>query len=241
MPLPFYKMSHQQKQERAKLKRNTLLCFLASGEVYTTVTIVSELLQISERTALRLLQSLEHDKLIKVDQKIIPNSNLKLYGITDHGLSIAGAAENIKPFELGRTNPSYVKHHTQSQHIRIIADRNGWSNWTPEKLLYAPNASRLKKIPDFLMTRPDGLKACGELERYCKSPRRLSVAMSGHLMNILQQRYDLIYYFVPDRAAQERAFNRVKFISLEGNKVALNDTHRSRFKIFEISKWKGEM
>lgn len=250
MVSPTLEMTYQEKQRRAKFKRKTLLNFLASGEVYTILSIVAELLETSERNALRLLQSMAQEKLIKVDEGIVPHSNLKLWGITGHGLAMSESAHPAcREFELGKTNPGWVTHHVECQHIRIVAERNGWTGWVPGKLLHLKNGQGLKKIPDFLMTRPQvpgsnsavTYKACGELERYCKSPTRLSIAMGGHLMNVVSGHYDFIYYFVYDKAAQERAFNRVKFLIVDGKKVLLNDSHRSRFKVYEIDTWKGEM
>lgn len=234
-------MTTREKKERAEFKRRTLLSFLCSGEQWTTLAVVAELLQTSERNALRLLKKLIDEHLIKVDVGIVHHSNLKLYGLTDHSIASFGAPANAKAFAIGRTNPSFVKHHIQGQLVRIKGERTGWCNWYPEKLLYVQNEMRLKKIPDYLMTRPDGRKACGELERYTKSPKRLSDAMGAHLHQIVNGHYEVVYYFVPDVAAQERAFARVHFMNIDGNKVKLNETHRARFKIFEIDTWKGEM
>lgn len=241
MVSPALTMTAQEKKERAAFKRSTLLLFLASGEQWTTLAVAAELLQTSERTALRLMKKLIAEHLIKVDVGIVPHSNLKLYGISDHGLAVTGAALTLKAFPIGRTNPSWVKHHTQSQRIRIRGEQTGWTDWVSEKLLTVKNSQRLKKLPDFLMTRPDGHKACGELERYCKSKKRLADAMGGHLTQIVSGHYVFVYYFVPDKAAQERAFNRVEFVVVDGNKIKLNDSHRARFKVFLIESWQGEM
>lgn len=203
--------------------------------------MTSELLETSERNALRLLQKLVQEKFLKVDEGISPHSNLKLYGLTDHAIAVVGAQINVKAFPIGRTNPSWVQHHIQSQLIRIRAERAGWTNWVPGKALLLENGKRLKKMPDFLMTRPDRRIACGELERFCKSPKRLSVAMAGHLMQIVQGHYELVYYFVPEMHAQQRAFERVQFVAVDGQKVKLNESHRARFKIMEIDSWEGEM
>jgi hypothetical protein len=192
---------------------------------------------------LRLLQKLVQEKLLKVDAQVLPYSHLKIYGISDHGLAVCGAGESIKAFQIGKTNPSWVAHHVQCQLIRIRAESSGWTNWVPGKLLLVENGNRLKKIPDFLMTRPspDGRKCSGELERFCKSPRRLSAVMGAHLQQIVSGKYELVYYFVPNKAAQQRAFDRVQFVSIDGQKIKLNDSHRARFRIFEINSWSGEM
>ena len=45
---PALKMTYTEKIERAAHKREVLLDFLASGEVFTTVAMAAELLQLSE-------------------------------------------------------------------------------------------------------------------------------------------------------------------------------------------------
>lgn len=237
------KMSYTEREQRRLEKRAILLGFLASGEVWTTLQVAADLLETSERNVLRLLQRLVKEVLLKVDERVFPHSHQKLYGITDHGLAVCGAGDAIKAFQIGKTNPSWVTHHVQCQLIRIRAERAGWSNWVPGKLLLVENGTRLKKLPDFLMSRPkpDGRKCCGELERYCKSPRRFSSVIGAHLQQIVGKHYELVYYFVPNKAAQQRAFDRVQFVMVDGQKIKLNDSHRARFKVFEIDAWEGEM
>lgn len=237
------KMSYAEREQRRLEKRAVLLGFLASGEVWTTLQVASELLKTSERNALRLIQKLVEERLLKVDERVLPHSHQKLYGVTDHGLSICSAGDAVKAFQIGKTNPSWVTHHIQCQLIRIRAERTGWSNWVPGKLLLVENGKRLKKLPDFMMSRPkpDERRCSGELERFCKSPRRLSSVMGTHLQQIIGGHYELVYYFVPNKAAQQRAFDRVQFVMVDGQKIKLNDTHRARFKIFEINSWRGEV
>lgn len=244
MVSPALKMSYAQKQARAVQKRAALLGFLASGEVWTTLAMVAELLQVEERTALRLLKSLAKEKLIKVDEGVMKLSNLKIYGITAHGIATTVSAHpKAREYQMGRTNPSWVQHHIQGQLIRIRAECAGWTDWVPGKLLMVENDKRLKKLPDFLMTRPGagGRRCAGELERFAKSPKRLTDVVGMHLQQIVAGHYDFVYYFCPDKAAQERAFLRVEFVVIDGNKIKLNDSHRARFKIFEIKTYKGEI
>lgn len=234
-------MTYAEKQARAEFKRRTLLSFLASGEVWTTLTVVAQLLNTTERTALRLLQSLVAEHLLKVDIGIVPHSNLKLYGITAHGLAVCDTShDKCKEFAIGRTNPSFVTHHLQSQLVRICMERAGWTDFVPGKLLYS-KSSKGQKIPDFLASRPDSKKVAGEIERYCKSPKRMADVIGGHLQQIVAGKYDFVYYFVPNKAAQQRAFDRVDFVVVDSNKIKLNESHRARFKIFEIESYKGEM
>jgi len=242
MRSPALSMTHAEKQARAAVKRRVLLAFLASGEVYTTLSIAAELLQSSERTALRLLQKLAEEKLIKVDENVMSHSSLKLYGISAHGMAMTESAHpSAKPFALNRTNPNSVPHHTNCQLIRIRAERAGWTDFVPGKLLMVNNSARLKKLPDFLMTRPDGRRVAGELEHWVKSRKRMVDIISAHLVQIVAKEYDLVYYMTPHKTALDRAFAAVQFVVIDHKKIQLNDSHRARFKTFDLQSWAGEM
>jgi hypothetical protein len=235
-------MTRAEKLLRASQKREVLLAFLASGETYTTLSVVAELLETSERNALRLLQKMQEEKLIKVDENVMPHTSLKLYGITAHGLAITAKAHpKAREFELSKTNPSWVPHHIEGQQIRIVAERVGWTEYVPGKLLMVENSGRLKKLPDALITRPDGRRCAIEIERFIKSKTRHADAISGHLTGIINDHYELVYYFTPHLEALERVFASVQTLLVDENKIQLSASHRARFKVFGIDIWKGEM
>lgn len=235
-------MTRAEKLLRASQKRVVLLEFLASGETYTTLAVVAELLKTSERNALRLLQKLKEEKLIKVDEKVMPHTSLKLYGITAHGLAITSKAHpKAREFELSKTNPSWVPHHIEGQLIRIVAQRAGWTDYVPGKLLMVENSGRLKKLPDALIARPDGRCCAIEIERFIKSKARHIEAVTGHLTGLINNHYELVYYFTPHLAALERVFASVQTVLVDGSKVQFSASLRARFKLFDIHHWKGEM
>lgn len=234
-------MSRAEKLARASQKREAVLGFLASGETYSTLEILAELLQTSERNTRRLLQRLTAEKFLKVENNALPYSPLKLYGVTAHGIAMTLTAHpSAREFYLGKTNPSFIAHHIEGQKIRLTAERAGWTNYLPGKLLYVENAGRLKKLPDALATRPDGRRCSFEIERFIKSKKRMGEAMGGHLAQIVKKDYDLVYYFTPHLAMLERAIQNVESVLVDGSKVQLTDSHRARFKLFDIKKWKGE-
>ena len=235
------KMSPAQRGQRAVEKKAALLGFLCSGEQWTTLPVVAELLKCSERNALRLLQKLVAEKLLKVDDSIMKFTRQKLYGVSDHGIAVVGFEVNMKAFGIGRTNPSYVAHHIESQLIRIRAEQAGWTAWVPGKALMVSNAQRLKKLPDSLATRPDGRRAAIEIDRYVKSTKRLTDIVGAHLSQIVDKHYDVVYYFTPYAEAKTRAFSKIDFVVVGNQKIKLNDSHRSRFKVFDLANWKGEM
>lgn len=235
------KMTPAERQQRRCEKQAVLLEFLASGEVWTVLPVAAELLQTSQRNALRLLQSMVQAQMLKVDGGVCKFTRQKLYGITDHGLMLASLESPCKAFALGRTNPMFIQHHVQSQLARIQAERAGWSGWTPGKALYIDNSKRLKKLPDSIATRPDGRRAAIEIERFVKSPKRLQDIVATHLQQILAGHYQVVYYLTPHPQSQQKAFDKIASILIDGQKVQLTDNHRSRFKVINTNNWKGEM
>lgn len=241
MVSPALTLTYIEKRQRQLFKRRTLMEFLASGEVYTTLAVTAMLIQSSERTALRLLHTLAKEKFIKID-KDAGHNHQNLYGVSAHGLAMTEAIHpKCREYASGKTNPDYIQHHVGCQIIRIKAEQSGWRNWQPEKILYAENSARLKKIPDAVATRPDGRLAAIENERNTKSFKRHADVVGAHLTQIVAGKYDLVYYFSPNPPGLQRVFDKVKFVNINGSKVKLNDNHRSRFKIFEINAWKGEI
>lgn len=232
---PALSMTYAQKQQRAADKRRLLLAFLASGECYTSPAVVAELLQTTERTARRFLNALTEEMILRADSKAVPFSNLKIYGITAHGIALTESAHpSCREFFTGTLSPLYLAHHIEGQHIRIILERAGWADYVPGKLLYVENGQRLKKLPDALVTRPDGRRVAIEIERQVKSTKRMTDMVGGHLAQIIAGHYDIVYYFTPHQAALKRVFQAVEFVIVDGDKVKLTESHLARFKIFDI-------
>jgi DNA-binding Lrp family transcriptional regulator len=226
-------ISYSEKQQRAAEKRRILLDFLASGEVYTTLSIISTLLKTSEDTALRLVKKLTDEKILRADLKAVPFSNLKVYGITAHGLAITeNAHAKCREFYPGSLNPSYLMHHIEGQKVRITLERAGWNNYIPGKLLYVENEKRMKSLPDALITRPDGKIVAIEIERTIKSHKRMMEVVGAHIQQIVAGHYTAVYYFTPHLSGLERLMNRVESVQCGSEKIKLNDSHRARFKLF---------
>ncbi|NDU92818.1 MAG: hypothetical protein G3I10_09475 [Ferrovum sp.] len=239
-PLPQEMLiSNQEKRILAAKKRQGVLAFLGSGEIYSTSEILSDLLQLSDRVTRRLLQQMssEKERLLKVD--VLPTT-LKLYGITHHGLAVSGADPRLKAFEIGKTNPGWVPHHIESQQVRIKAERSGWIDWVPGRVLMVENQNRLKKLPDSLATRPDGRKVAIEVERFVKSRKRLAVVLGEHLKQIADQKYDFVYYFTPHPQALERALVAIQFVVINAERAKFSDAQRSRFRVLNLKSWNGQ-
>jgi len=233
---PALTLSHAEKRARNASKRATTLSFLASGECYTTLSVISDLLQVSEQTALPLLKKLIGEKILIAEANALPFSRLKLYGITAHGIALTESAHpQCREFRTGTTNPSHLMHHLEGQRVRIVAERAGWTGWLPGKMLLVENERRLKKLPDALAIRPDGRRVAVEIERFVKSRQRMAGIMGAHLAQIIAGHYDLVYYFTSHQAALQRVLAGVEYVIVDGAKVTLAEPHRARFKNFDIS------
>jgi hypothetical protein len=238
---PALKMTYTEKIERAAHKRAVLLDFLASGEVFTTVAMSAELLQLSEQTVQPMLKRLVAEQILRVDTKAVPFSKLKLYGITVHGLALTESADpECNEFRVGRTKPGFLGHHLDCQFVRIVMQqRNGWTNWVPDKLLRGENSKRLSTIPDGLATMPDGRRVAVEIERNIKSKPRMTDMVAGHIHQMVKGHYSKVYFFTPHLAALKRVFKSVEVIKMDGVFVKISEYHRSRFILMDIRKLKN--
>lgn len=218
---------------RASEKRTKILDFLSSGEVWTTVQVVNLLLCCSRQSSLRTLKSMGKAGAIKSELC----GNTQIFGVTGHGLALALAAHtDTKEFELGKTNPSFINHHIQTQIARLKAESAGWTGWVPGKILYS-QTPRLKKIPDALAVRADGRTVAVEIELHVKSFRRNSEILGLYIEQLIQKRHDFVYYFTPSPEALQRALERVKTTRVKGSVIAVSESHRARFIIVSIDEF----
>lgn len=227
------KMSRSEIDVRASEKRTKILDFLSSGEVWTIVQVVNLLLGCSRQSSLRTLKSLEKSGAIKMEMC----GSQALYGIAAHGLALAEAAHtDTKEFELGKTNPSFVNHHIQTQFTRIKAESAGWTGWVPGKILYS-YIPRFKKVPDAMAVRLDGRTVAVEIELHIKSQKRMSEIVGLYIEQLIQKQHDLIYYITPNPEALQRSLQRVKTVRVRGEVVTVSESHRARFCVTDINEF----
>lgn len=233
MPTPPPARSHAENLTRAAEKRTAILEFL-DGEVYTTATIVSDLLACSRPTANRTLSSMVKARELKSEPHFVEGHKVFVYGITQHGLALANGSG--KAFELGRTSSAYIPHHIQTQRARLSAERAGWTNWKPGKTLYNQN---LKKVPDAIGTSAAGLIIGVEIECHVKSSRRLEEIVAAHLQSVSKSLWREVHYLCPlhIKKALQNAFERIKTVPIQNTRVALTPAHRNCFKFFSYEEW----
>ena len=231
-------MTHNQRQARAMAKRQLLLQFLASGEVYTNTSVASKIMSASQRSAQRTLSALVLNGSLKVESHMVESRKTFIYGITPHGLAICDKFD--KPFfQLGKTNSSYITHHLQTQQARLAAESCGWTDWQPGKILYNQN---LPKVPDAIATSPTGVRIALELERTTKSQKNYESVISGHLKSMTKKLWSEVHYLTPPGLSErvQRAFQHVQSVPVNGDRVQLEQIHRDRFKFYELQNWPNE-
>lgn len=240
MNLP--RMSFLEKQSRAEAKRELVLQFLASGEVFSTVAILSRVISASPSSTTRTLDYLMRAGSLKSEIHVIQCRHCYIYGITPHGLGLVGKFD-VRHFELGKTNTAYIPHHVATQMARLNAEDEGWKDWQPGKALYGQS---LEKVPDALATDPVKKRVAIEIERYIKTPKRYGEIISAHLQAITQRRWSEVHYLCPDDLHKkvEAAFAHIDSVFVKGERVPLQKKHLDCFKFFALNSWpiteKGE-
>lgn len=234
----FQKLSHSEKLARRDEKRDAILKFLASGEVFTTSSIVADLLQVSDRNAAMALEGLEKAMALKSETHLVNSRKTKIYGLTSHGAALAGAFD-APVFELGRANPSWIPHRLELQKLHIRAERKGWQGWTPERSLMGIG---LKKVPDAGVINPSGNRVAIEFERYCKTRKRYGEIIVSYLQMIKSGHFHEVHYIMPNGLENliKRAFAEIKTLRFGGENVEFTDKHRERFKFYSVSGWLSE-
>lgn len=232
-------MTNAERALRTQEKREKIVRFLASGEAFTTTAVVCELLGCSQPVAHRALSAMVKEDQLKAETLQVEGRITRLWGITPHGLGLAGVFD-APYFELGRTNPAFVTHHTDTQRARLKAEAAGWKDWTPGKVLYKQG---LKKIPDALAVDPQGELVAIELERTLKTPKRYADIVSQHLQTIKTGKWARVLYLTPPRVpaqALRTVLYRVTEVLVAGEKVRLEPRHYERFAFYDLETWQGE-
>lgn len=231
----FNKLSHQEKLARRDEKQAAILKFLASGEVFTTSEVVSDLLGISGRNAARALEGLEKAMAVKSEMHLVNSRKIKIFGLTPHGAALAGVFD-APIFELGRANPSWIPHRLELQKLHIRAERHGWTGWTPERQLMGLG---LKKVPDAGVIDPAGNRVAVEFERYCKTKKRYGEIIVSYLQMFKSGHFFEVHYITPDGLEHliKRAFTEIKTLRFAGENVEFTEKHRERFHFYSFSDW----
>lgn len=245
---------YQQRMDRHRDKRQITLRLLRD-EIWTSVSVLASVLGVSHSSAHRLVKGMVQDGLLSTETFTIRGERgvrvVLLVGITHHGLAHAWdmneAVEHRSAWEPSKINPLYVPHTLEVQEARIAAERLGWTNWVPGRLLANKG---MAKVPDALVTSGDGTRVAVELERHIKSMKRYEVVLGSYVADMKQgpEAIDRVDYLCPtaDMAARlARTLGLIKNLRFEGNgkepaRVGpLAQEHLDRFRFFGVREWPG--
>ena len=227
-------MTYTERMARAVAKQTLLRNFLASGEVYTSISIAAQLMACSISSAQRTLKSMVRFGELKCEVHLVEGRKLSLWGVTPHGLALADQFDRPH-FELGRISSSYIPHHLLTQQARLQAEAVGWA-WQPGKLLHNTG---LPKVPDGLGIRPDERKVAIEIEQNIKSQRRFQSAVAQHLLSIKKGHWAEVYYLTHPELKQtlQKAFTRIETVPVPGGNAKLEESHKNRFKFYSFDEF----
>ena len=109
-------------------------------------------------------------------------------------------------------------------------------------MLFRSHSQGLKKIPDAIATSPAGMRVAIEIERHIKTPKRYEEIISAHLQSISKKLWREVHYLTPDGLATRvaKAFENVKSVPVNGDRVQLEQIHRDRFRFYELHAWPVE-
>ncbi|MDP1871710.1 MAG: hypothetical protein Q8K61_08785 [Gallionella sp.] len=230
-------MTHIERTKRAKDKAQTVCDFLASGEIYSTPEIISQLLNLDRSRAVACLKTLEKQGFLRSEEHYFEGRHQKIFGVTPQGLALADKCENPY-FEGGRTNAGWVPHRLACQRMRLKATAAGWKDFTPERVLRLDKS--LKKIPDAVATNPNGARVAIEIERNVKTQKRYADLIVIYLKAIKANKYAEVHYVAPDELIEKllkRTVTSIKSVKVGAEIVQITPEHLSKFKFFSFESW----
>lgn len=223
--------SPAERAERAARKRWLVLRFLRD-ETWSELGILERVMGLKAREAAhRTLVKMEQENLIKRRTvSFVARMSLTVWGITPHGLAHAWDKhepyEDRPHFEPSKLALSRVQHHLTLQQVRLSMENAGWREWFKGEGL----GFKVKIRPDAVALRPDGLRVAIEVELTVKTRKRYQEIVRNHLMLIRQGGWDAVLYLSDSALRLQRLFDSIDYVVIQGERVALDETHRKRFR-----------
>lgn len=214
-----------------------VLVFLRE-HIASTVFVLQPLLQHNSPQAThQLLKRMTKSGLLSsADIQLAAGQKVKLYGITELGLSYAFELDeevtSSTYFEPSKISPSTLQHELDIQVLNVAAKAAGWTKWVNGRSL----GKRLRgmKIPDAIVTAPNigGSIYCCEAEREIKSSRRYRHIIASHLASRKAGHWEHIVYLCPTKDLALRLKRKIaslEYLLWNGGRVTLTDAHLKHF------------
>lgn len=227
---------------RAEQKRRLILRFLRT-EIWTTYSVLYELLQITHATTLReTVARMERNGELVTETVQIGMINHKLIGITPHGQAMAwrpdgGEALVEKHYERGRVGVTTALHTLDLQRLRIRLSRVGWKDWansdriTPEQRASEQVKSKNYKRPDALARHPARGVVAIECERHAKTRKRYQAIIESHLSGMKQGKFSAVIWACPApelAVTVRRILDSIGYVKVHGQSVKLGPDERAK-------------
>lgn len=143
---------HQEILQHQRGKQTEVLTFLADGEVFSCMRVLSWLLKLEERQTQATLSSMTTAKLLFAEN-LAPST--RIYGISREGAAFISPTEVFRIFCSGKTSPLTLQHRLLCQLIRIqLVQHSHAEDWISEKILL-----KARKFPN----TPDSVFYIGDL------------------------------------------------------------------------------
>jgi hypothetical protein len=228
--------SYKERLRLSEMTLSKLLCFLRD-EIWTSAHVASLVFECTLSAAYKKLNQLESKSLI-ISYKI-PELNLKIWGITAIGNFEAWDNEVMQKrpsFQPSKINFLFVQHHIDLQIAMLNANKKGCMKWVNGK--YLPK--KINQRPDAIATWNNGAIWAVEYEKTVKSRPRYQSIKSNFLQAIKAGKYHYIHYVCPDdlfAARLQKLFSSIESVPVGGQRVMLNEKHRSKFIVSSLQNW----
>lgn len=227
---------------RQEQKRRLILRFLRT-EIWTTYSVLAELLQITHATTLRdTVARMERGGELVTETVQIGMINHKLVGITPHGQAMAWRSDTGEPliekhYERGRVGVTTAHHTLDLQRLRIRLSRAGWKDWTnsdriaPEQRSNAQVKSKNYKRPDALARHPSRGIVAIECERNVKTRKRYQSIIESHLAGMKQGKFSTVVWACPTpeiAATVQRIIDSIEYVRVLGQSMKMGPDDRAK-------------
>lgn len=187
-----------QNKQRSAEKEQLVAEFLGSGEVWSSLPILTQVLKIETKQTRVTLNRMVDKNLLQ--KEILPDG-LTIYGITRTGIALVKDQANSKAFQIGRTPQSTVQHHLLIQKVRLHFALMKTSGWLPGKAIYKNKNYPLINIADSCFQFMN-MTCVLEVELFVKSNKRMKVILENYVHDLTNTQYGKpllgrVYYFTP--------------------------------------------
>ena len=213
---------------RNEEKQSLVLRFLREV-LWSTQDILQTVMKLQTRQAAhKSLKKMERQNLIKVHVCKVLGGKLTLWGITQHGQSLAFNLESETPysayFEPNRISEQLIRHHLDLQLLRVKVEAIGWFNWKDGDRLGV--LSKDTKRPDAIVINFEtGMKVGIECERTFKTQKRYEQILLSYLRLIKAGTVNEVVWVSPTRDFSRRLeilIKSIKHLKIAGQIIKID-------------------